>query len=62
MENYVILELIGEGSYGKVFRGRRKFSGQVRHQIAASPQNYHSKLTTLASHQTPSSVNCVPAS
>lgn len=29
MENYHVLELIGEGSYGKVYKGRRKYSGQV---------------------------------
>ncbi|EDO31543.1 predicted protein [Nematostella vectensis] len=27
MENYHILELIGEGSFGKVYKGRRKYTG-----------------------------------
>jgi len=27
MENYHVLHPIGEGSFGKVFSGRRKFSG-----------------------------------
>ena len=29
MENYHVTECIGEGSFGKVYKGRRKFSGQV---------------------------------
>ncbi|XP_030847777.1 serine/threonine-protein kinase 36 [Strongylocentrotus purpuratus] len=29
MENYHVLELIGEGSFGKVYRGRRKFTGKI---------------------------------
>ncbi|XP_069840883.1 serine/threonine-protein kinase 36 [Dendropsophus ebraccatus] len=29
MERYHVLELIGEGSFGRVYKGRRKYSGEV---------------------------------
>ncbi|KAL8605030.1 Serine/threonine-protein kinase 36 [Nucella lapillus] len=29
MNNYHVLEIIGEGSFGKVYKGRRKFTGQI---------------------------------
>jgi serine/threonine protein kinase len=29
LDDYHILERIGEGSFGKVYRGRRKFTGHV---------------------------------
>ena len=32
MDNYHQLELVGEGSFGKVYKGRRKFSSQVSKQ------------------------------
>ncbi|KAM0008015.1 putative protein kinase ULK-Fused family [Helianthus debilis subsp. tardiflorus] len=28
VENYHVIELVGEGSFGKVYKGRRKFTGQ----------------------------------
>ena len=28
-EDYKVLELIGEGSFGRVYKGRRKFTKQV---------------------------------
>ena len=30
MENYHVLEIIGEGSFGKVYKGRKKYSSQVQ--------------------------------
>ena len=29
MDAYHVLERVGEGSFGKVFRGRRRFTGQI---------------------------------
>jgi len=29
IENYHVVELVGEGSCGKVYKGRRKFTGKV---------------------------------
>jgi fused-like protein len=29
MDNYIVLELIGEGSFGKVYKARRKYTGHV---------------------------------
>jgi len=29
MEDYHVLEVIGEGSFGRVYKGRRKFTKQV---------------------------------
>lgn len=38
MENYHVVELVGEGSFGKVYKGRRKYTGQVVGEcLAASP-------------------------
>ncbi|XP_068652801.1 serine/threonine-protein kinase TIO-like [Aristolochia californica] len=29
LENYHVIELVGEGSFGKVYKGRRKYTGQI---------------------------------
>lgn len=29
MNTYHVMELVGEGSYGRVFKGRKMYSGQV---------------------------------
>ncbi|KAL3639380.1 hypothetical protein CASFOL_017287 [Castilleja foliolosa] len=28
VENYHVIELVGEGAFGKLYKGRRKFTGQ----------------------------------
>uniref|UniRef100_A0A3Q2CXN5 non-specific serine/threonine protein kinase n=1 Tax=Cyprinodon variegatus TaxID=28743 RepID=A0A3Q2CXN5_CYPVA len=30
MDSYHVLNLVGEGSYGRVYKGRKKFTGQVK--------------------------------
>ena len=44
MENYHVLHLIGEGSFGKVYKGRRKGSGQVAALKFISKRYPHSKI------------------
>lgn len=29
MENYIVLEMIGAGAYGKVYKGQRKSTNQI---------------------------------
>lgn len=33
MEKYHVLEFIGEGSFAKVHKGRKKYTGQVIHSF-----------------------------
>lgn len=36
VENYHVIELVGEGSFGKVYKGRRKYTGQVCYALLVS--------------------------
>uniref|UniRef100_K7GGZ5 non-specific serine/threonine protein kinase n=1 Tax=Pelodiscus sinensis TaxID=13735 RepID=K7GGZ5_PELSI len=38
MEKYHVLEMIGEGSFGRVYKGRRKYSAQVRVALKFIPK------------------------
>ena len=44
-DSYHVLELIGEGSFGRVYKGRKKYSGQVC--IVNSGVNLLTKLPDL---------------
>ena len=55
MENYHVLELIGEGCFGKVYKGRRKYTGQIvalkfivkKGKSARDLQNLRSEISIL---------------
>jgi len=40
VEQYHVIELVGEGSFGKVYKGRRKYTGQVSSAEAAAGLAY----------------------
>lgn len=44
MEQYQVLSLIGEGSFGKVYKGRRKESRQVRSVSVLCGRGYDTSL------------------
>jgi fused-like protein len=55
MENYQIIELVGEGCFGKVYKGRRKYTGQIvalkfivkKGKSARDLQNLRSEISIL---------------
>jgi serine/threonine protein kinase len=44
IEDYHVIELVGEGSFGKVYKGRRKYTRQVCDHL----KNRDPQLTSLA--------------
>lgn len=50
-EKYHVLELIGEGSFGKVHKGRKKYSGEVsclsKFIFTSKAKNDHPKREVL---------------
>lgn len=42
IEDYHVIELVGEGSFGKVYKGRRKYTRQVRVGPLLEPAGFRS--------------------
>ena len=38
MDNYNVIELVGEGSFGKVYKARRRFTGQIVVRARVQPR------------------------
>ncbi len=52
MDEYHVLELVGEGSFGRVYKGRRKCSKQVPSKILDPLRLTHKVNLLLARSQT----------
>jgi fused-like protein len=50
MDNYNVIELVGEGSFGKVYKARRRFTGQivVRMRERANAKRNETRKTAAA--------------
>ena len=46
MEKYDVLEMIGEGSFGRVYKGRRKYSAQVVNKDDISWVGFHTLISS----------------
>ncbi|KAG2314138.1 hypothetical protein Bca52824_017260 [Brassica carinata] len=42
VEDYHVIELVGEGSFGRVYKGRRKYTGQFIMKQGKSDKDIHS--------------------
>jgi serine/threonine protein kinase len=49
VENYHVIELVGEGSFGKVYKGRRKYTGQVCFFYCIHHSAYHFSRSAIMS-------------
>lgn len=61
MENYNVVELVGEGSFGKVYKARRRYTGQivVRGRLHLHPSACRAASAALGAHSVPPAAQAI---